>query len=109
MLADARRTATDPRRISTQHTCRCLVRRVICHGLLVLVVDQHLVFGILLHVKHLMLLVALAVMTLRKRTVLLIRLNLLRVLLDLELSSTNTLLSFIDLRRRLAVLLDEHG
>ena len=68
--------------------------------LLVLVVNQHLVLGILFHVEHFLLLITDCIVALREGAVLLVRdllLRLLLVILYLNLCCAN-LLTLVDLR-----------
>lgn len=111
MLATQRtRIARHVRRVGAQHAGRRLVLMARDHRLLVLVVDQHLVLGVLFDVQHLLLLIAHAVVALREGAVLLVRdllLRLLLVVLHVDLSGSDGL-AFVDLRGGLAVLLDQH-
>ena len=97
--------------ILSHHTCRCLLLIMVCYNLFVLIVNQHLIFSILLHIKHLLLLIVNSIMTLWEWTMLLVwylLLWLLLMILYLNLCSANRF-CLINLWRWLTVLLNKHG
>lgn len=79
------------------------------HNLLILIINQHLIFGIFLNVEHFLLLIIHRIMPLRKRAMLLIwhLLLWLLLILHLHLGAADGFV-FVDLWGGLTILLNQH-